>query len=129
MLNREALLAGGAALTVERVELPALGDAAFVREMTVAERDRFEEIIVTETSPDYRAELLARSLCDEAGKRLFTDADAKLLHDLGAARLQPAFAVAMRLSALRTSDLEELSKNWRGEADAGSSSASRSGSE
>jgi hypothetical protein len=129
MLTRDALLSGAASLTIERVELPALGDAVFVRELTLAERDRFEQIVLTETNPDYRAELLVRSLCDEAGKRLFPDADAKLLHDLGAARLQPAFATAMRLSALRTSDLEELTKNWQGEPDGASSSGSPATSE
>ena len=123
MLTREQLL-HPAPLAVERVDLPAFGDAVFVRELTLGERDRFEEAILTKPQPDYRGELLVRSLCDQDGKRLFTDGETELFKDLGAARLQPAFATAMRLSALRTSDLEELSKNWTGEPEGASSSDS-----
>ena len=127
MLTRDQLLQA-MPLAVERVDLPAFGDAVFVRELTVSERDKFEEILITRPAPDYRAELLVRCLCDQEGKRLFTDGETELFKDLGAARLQPAFATAMRLSALRTSDLEELAKNWQGEPGDASSSDSPSGS-
>jgi hypothetical protein len=127
MLSRDQLLQA-MPLAVERVDLPAFGDTVFVRELTLGERDRFEERILTKPAPDYRAELLVRSLCEENGKRLFTDGETELFKDLGAARLQPAFATAMRLSALRTSDLEELAKNWQGGPGDASSSDSPSGS-
>jgi hypothetical protein len=127
MLTRDQLLQARP-LAVERVSLPAFGDAVFVRELTVSERDGFEGKVYAAPSPDFRGELLARSLCDEAGKRLFEDDEVKCLVSLGAAAMQPAFMVAMRLSALRVSDLEELLGNSIGEAVGGSSSVSPSGS-
>jgi len=110
MLTREQILEAGARVVVEEVNLPALGGVVRVRGLSLAERDRFEEVVLNKAAPDYRGELLVRSLVGEDGRRLCGDDEIEKLATLNAAALQPAFAAAMRLSALRVSDLEELGK-------------------
>ena len=57
-----------------------------------------------------RAKLVARSVVDESGARVFDDADVLKLSDKSAAGLQRVFEVAQRLSGLSDEDVDELVK-------------------
>ena len=57
-----------------------------------------------------RAKLASMSICDESGKRIFTDADMAQLSGKSAVALQRVFEVARRLSGLGDGDVEELTK-------------------
>jgi hypothetical protein len=117
MLSREEILRADD-LTRERLEVPEWGGALTVRAMTGAERDAFESAILTRRGQTFdvnmrnvRAKLAAWTVVDEAGARLFTEADVEQLSQKSAAALQRVFDVASRLSGLSRADVEELAKN------------------
>jgi hypothetical protein len=58
-----------------------------------------------------RAKLVALTVVDEDGNRIFSDEDAEALGKKSAAALDRIFAVAQRLSGLRPEDVEELAGN------------------
>jgi len=58
-----------------------------------------------------RARFAVLTICDEAGKRLFSDADATKLGAKSAAALDRVFAVSQRLNGFSETDCEELIKN------------------
>ncbi len=60
---------------------------------------------------DMRSKLVARSIVDEAGKRIFGDGDIKALSGKSAAVLDRLFTVASRLSGMSQDDVDELAKN------------------
>jgi hypothetical protein len=102
----------------EEVHMPEWGGSVLVRGMTGSERDAFEGSIVelkgNKSSVDMRnirAKLVALTVVDEAGERLFSQADVELLGGKSAAALQRIFEVAQRLSGLTQADVEELAKN------------------
>lgn len=105
-------------LPFEDVDVPEWGGHVRVRALTGTERDAFEASIVerrgnrTEFNPiNMRAKLVALTVIDENGNRLFTDADIEALGKKSAIALDRVFQVAQRLSGLRPEDLEEMTKN------------------
>lgn len=123
MLSRDAILEADD-LARERVAVPEWGkppdDFVFVRGLTGAERDAFEQskYVRVPDSDDLelslknlRARLAVLSVCDEAGKRLFADDDAALLGGKNAVALARIYEVAARLSGLTVEAREADSKN------------------
>jgi hypothetical protein len=115
-------------LPVEVVPVPEWGMDVRVRALSGAERDAYEASCMKKTGAkgavemtfeNVRARLVARSVVDEAGARVFTDADVVALGGKNAAALNRLFEVAQRLSGLRGEDFEELLGN-SGSAPAGS---------
>lgn len=136
ILTKDDILARGAKLAMELVEVPELGGAVHVREMTGAERDSWEAetIDMSGRSPrmrleNARARLLVRTICDADGNRLFSDADIDVVGALSAAALDRLFTVAARLSRITAADLKELEGNSPAGASAGSGSGSPGSSE
>jgi len=122
LLSRDQILAVQD-LKHEDVDVPEWGGTVRVQELTADQRDAVEasmtEITMTDggfaakITPDkviatFRARLAAYSIVDEAGKRLFTDADMVALGAKSSAALQRVYNVAIRLSAFSKSDVEEL---------------------
>lgn len=117
LLTRDAILQAQD-LPTERVVVPEWNGEVLVRALTGAERDAFEQSIVEQRGKstrmnlqNLRAKLVALTVVDEEGKRLFSDEDAKLLGQKSAAALNRIFEVAQRLSGLRPEDVEELAGN------------------
>ena len=114
MLNREAILQTDD-LPRELVQVPEWGGDVYVRTLTGTERDAFEQSMVGKKSKmnldNVRARFAVLTICDEAGKRLFADEDAKVLGDKSAAALDRVFAVAQRLNGFSSEDAEDLAKN------------------
>ena len=118
MLTRDAILAASD-LPRELVEVPEWGGSVYVATMTGTERDAFEAAILDlkrrgaakVNLENVRAKLLVRVLVDEAGNRLFSDADAEVLGRKSAAALDRLWAVAQRLNAMTDRDVEDLRKN------------------
>lgn len=113
MLDRTAIL-GKLDLKREAVAVPEWGDSVFIREMTAGERDEWESQVWGENPPHkdrLRAALVAYTLCDDKGVRLFTADDITALEKLGAAALHRVFEAAMRLNQLRKEDMEAVAKN------------------
>lgn len=117
ILTRDAILQAED-LPRELVEVPEWGGCVYVRALTGAERDAFEASVVEQRGKstkmnlrNIRAKLVALTIVDEEGTRLFSDADVKLLGQKSAAALDKLFEVAQRLSGLKDEDVEELAKN------------------
>lgn len=117
MLTRDEILAAED-LPVEIVYVPEWGGSVFVRTLTGSERDKFEEDTIQGkgknrrvTLQNIRARLVALTVCDESGTRLFQPADVARLGLKSAAALDRVFSVAQRLSGLTDDDVEELVKN------------------
>ncbi|MCC6347888.1 MAG: hypothetical protein IT388_11925 [Nitrospirales bacterium] len=117
LLNKDQIL-GAQDLTHEDVHVPEWGGTVRIRMMTGSERDAFEAAVyetkgkdVTVNRENFRAQLLARVLVDEEGKRLFSDAEIKALGSKSAAALNRLFPVAQKLNGLAADDVEELTKN------------------
>ena len=112
ILNREAIL-NIQDLKTEEVEVPEWGGAVLVRALTGAERDQFEATVVETKGKNTRvnlvnarAKLVAMSVVDEEGNKLFTPADVAALGKKSAAALARIFDVAMRLAGISEKDIE-----------------------
>jgi hypothetical protein len=117
LLNRDQILQAQD-IARESVAVPEWGGEVLVRGLTGQERDAYEATIMRLNGTNAqmnlmnaRAKLVARSVIDESGERLFGDDDVALLAKKSAAALERVFNVAQRLSGLSKSDMEELSKN------------------
>jgi len=132
LLTRETILAADD-LGRELVNVPEWGGDVYVRGLTGKERDAFEAGMIdqrgksqTVNLQNIRAKLAGLSICDESGKRIFTDADLAALAGKSAVALNRVFEVARRLSGLGDDDVKELAKELEENPFAGSPSASPS---
>lgn len=117
-------------LATEEIYVPEWNGWVRVRAITGSERDAYEASLVqrkgkkTELNPsNMRAKLIALSVVDEEGRRLFTDTDVEALGKKSGAALDRVFAVAQRLSGLRDEDMEELAGNSGSDQSGDSTSA------
>jgi hypothetical protein len=118
MLTRDMILAADD-LPKELVEVPEWGGSVYVRCLTGTERDAWEASVVEmgkdgKTKPNMenlRAKLVARTLCDEDGARVFSDGDVAVLGAKSAAAMDRLYAVAARLSKISKEDESELLGN------------------
>ena len=122
MLTRGAIL-GKQDAKIEEVHVPEWvdengDDLVYVRGMTGAERDAFEAETYLKRTEDgqqnyvnFRARLCIRAICDETGKRIFSDNDVDFLGAKQASALDRVFAAAQRLAGIGRKDVEEMTKN------------------
>lgn len=118
MFTKEQLLAFG--VKQEKVEFE--GGFVYVRGMDGTERDRWEQTTLqaqqkskSEIYDHMRASIVARTVCDEKGNRLFSDEDIPKVSKMSAAVLDRMYVVGARLSGVSKSDAEELAKNLEGD--------------
>jgi hypothetical protein len=125
LLDKSSILAASD-LRHEDVSVPAWGGSVRVRTMTGAERDEFRTAISTDEGGvpigKFAAALLAACLVNEAGERLFSEADIDALQKKSAASLDAPAAVAMRLNGLGGQAVEEAVKNSEADQNADSGS-------
>jgi hypothetical protein len=107
-------------ISIEKVEVPEWGGYVYVKGLTGSERDQFEASLVTGRGKEstvnmanIRAKLISLTICDEAGVRLFAEADAPAIGKKSAAALQRIFEVAQRLSRIGNDDIKELSEGLK----------------
>ena len=117
LLTKEQIL-GASDIVKEKVKVPEWGGEVYVKGLTGAERDKFESSIIEMRGTtqkfnmiNVRAKLACFALCDETGKRLFTDEEVNELAKKSANALQRVFDVAQKLSGIGNSDVESLLKN------------------
>lgn len=97
-----------------RVEVPEWGGDVFVRVMSVGERDEYERqwIGKKETGiENFRTQYLARVLCDDKGKLLFSREQIAALAQKSGAVMGRLFDVAMRHNKMTEEDVKELGKS------------------
>ena len=113
LLNREAILSVKDTHQ-EVVHVEEWGGSVCIRAMSGAERDDFRAAIEgTDTSlvGKYEAPLLALTLVDEEGKRLFTIDDVEALRAKSAKVLDKLTQIAMRVNGMSEEAQEEAAKN------------------
>jgi len=118
MLNREDILKADD-LPFEDVEVPEWGGIVRVRALMASERDRGEAMTYLDskgnvtTPQDIRAKLVAFCCVDDEGNRLFSEDDISALAKKSARAMNRLWAVASRLSAVLSSDVDALAKNGK----------------
>lgn len=100
------------------VAVPEWGGEVLVSTMSGSARDAWEQSLLTrrngKTEPNMenmRARLVAATVVDEAGQRLFSDADVEALGRKSAAALERVCKVAQSLNAIGEAELEDLKGN------------------
>jgi hypothetical protein len=132
LLTKSAILAADD-LKTEDVDVPEWGGTVRVRAFSGRERDAFEASLVRGDGKDrkvdltnMRARLVALTVVDDSGQKVFTQDDVDLLGAKSGAALDRVFSVAQELNGLSGADVEELTKNSSGAPSADSISASPS---
>lgn len=100
-------------LETEKITVPEWGCDVNISTMTGTERDAFDQSLVVDgrrNIDNLRARLLVKTLVDDDGARLFTDAEAVDLGKKSAAAIDRCFDVAQRLNGLGAVQ-EEIAKN------------------
>ena len=106
-------------LKSEQVEVPEWDGAVLVRTMTGADRDAFESSLVpvgadgvrVSDLTNMRAKLVAMTVIDESGCRMFAETDVEALSRKSAAAIDRVYQVAQRLNALGAKAEEVAVKN------------------
>jgi hypothetical protein len=119
-LTRDAIL-GAQDMVREEVPVPEWGGSVFIRSMSGTERDAWEQSLVVPEGKagkpgkadvrNIRARLVAFCAVDEAGQRLFADADVQALGAKNAAALDRCARVAQRINGLTPEALEDAKGN------------------
>ncbi len=102
----------------EDVPVPEWGGTVRVVTLTGNERDAIEASMIVGKGKNkdislanLRAKVVARSVVDEEGKRIFEDEDIAALGRKSTAALNRVYEVAQRLSGITQEDVDELTKN------------------
>lgn len=117
-LTKEAILAADD-LKKEVVDIEEWGGSVGVRTMTAAERDVYESSLISRDSAgnmitdtrNMRAKLVALTLVDEAGARLFTETEIEALTAKSADVMHRLSEVAQRLNGMGAKAVETAEKN------------------
>lgn len=116
LLSREAILNVNDIKT-EEVPVSEWGGVVMVKGLSGTERNDFEQSLISKKGKDVQmnmknatAKLVALSVVDEDGKRIFQDADIESLGRKSGAALSRVYAVASRLSGLSDDDMKELTE-------------------
>lgn len=112
-LTAEQILAADD-LGLKRIEVPEWGGDVYLRVMSVGERDSYERqwIGKKETGiANFRTQYLARVLCDETGKLLFTREQTEALATKSGAVMGRLFDAAMKHNSMTEEDVQELGKS------------------
>ena len=118
MLTRDQILEAPD-LKTEAVQVPEWGGSVLVRSMNGADRDAFEASMITTLAdgtrkPDManmRAKLVALTVVDEAGNRLFDITDVARLALKSATALERVFIAAQRLNGIGPASEDDAVKN------------------
>lgn len=118
ILGRADILAATADLVTQTVEVPEWGGSVIVRSMTGADRDAFEATLIVEVdgkrkvdSTNMRAKLVAMTVVDENGLRLFGPDDIAALNARSAAALERVVKVAQALNGMGAEAVAAAEKN------------------
>ena len=100
---------------MEKVEIPEWDGFVYVREMTSAARDAFEEMTfdlgqdgaVQKKMDNYRAKFVVFSACDESGDLIFSRDDVEWLGTKQASAVNKIFQVGSKLNGLTGKEAEK----------------------
>lgn len=115
----------------EAVDVPEWGGSVLVRTMTGADRDTFEASLITRLDDgtrkpnmtNMRSKLVALTVVDEAGNRVFDVSDVDRLALKAAAALERVFTAAQRINGMGAKAEADALKNSVADLSASSTSA------
>lgn len=115
MLTRDQILSAPDPAPM-KVHVKEWGDDVFVKVMSGAERAGWEAIAFDDddkavTRERFRATVVAKTVCDEAGNLLFGDEDIDALAQKPAPPIVRLSRIGMRINRLRGEDVDEETKN------------------
>ena len=117
ILSKDQILSAND-LKFDIVSVPEWGGEVRISTMTGTERDEYEQTIINgrgddkkSTIKNIRALLVAYSIVDEEGNRMFSKDEIDDLGKKSVYALDRVFAAASKLSALSQADIEELAGN------------------
>jgi hypothetical protein len=108
MALSKADILGANDIKITKVDVPEWGGEVYVRTLKGVERDQFEDQYQQSKMQNFRARFLVLALCDEAGVRVFSDDDAKLLAEKSSAVLGSLFDKAWEINAMSTKAVDDL---------------------
>jgi hypothetical protein len=130
ILTRDEILKADDMKT-ERVDVPEWGGTVIVKSLSGRQRDEFEGSMIEQrrgkavmNTANMRAKLVAWSVVDETGDRLFTNGDITDLGEHSASAVNRIYTVAAKMSGLSDEDVDEMV--GKSERSPGSSSSSHS---
>ncbi|MFF8768491.1 hypothetical protein ACF07Q_28585 [Nocardiopsis dassonvillei] len=112
----------------ETVHVPQWGGSVRIRSLDGKERDIFEKSLVDKKTgapskvENARARLVAWTVVDADGRRIFSQGDIEALGKKSAAALDKVFTAARKLSGMTDEDLAELVEDFDVTPDGASSS-------
>ena len=111
ILSKDAILAADD-LPRESVSVPEWGGEVLVRTMSGTDRDAFEASLLEKEGrmANVRARLVALTLCDARGDRLFGDGEIATLGRKSARALDRVFSVAQRLNGIGVDQVDAAKK-------------------
>lgn len=120
-LNRDQILSA-ADRPSQTVPVPEWGGDVIVATMDGALRAEYEDTLLEDKSGKRRLRAVIVSLCavDEAGNRLFTEADVDALQSKSGCALDRVFDAAIKLNKLTKADMDALEGNSETGQSAGS---------
>lgn len=113
LLSKEQILQA-VDLETKTLEVPEWGGTVSIRALSAAERIRWEQEVFPNgvvDSEKFLTALVARSLVDESGKRLFADEEFAALGDKNPAVLARLREEAAKLNKIGTDDQKDAEKN------------------
>jgi hypothetical protein len=117
MLTREQIL-GAQDIRIEPVEVPEWGGVVYVKRMSCRAAEEYQDWLMARQNgdgslkmADLRASLLARVLCDDQGRLLFSEDDIGALGEKDSAVMARLFQAAQKASGLVDDAVEETEKN------------------
>lgn len=97
-----------------KVEVPEWGGDVYIRVMSVGERDSYERMWIGKRESgveNFRTEYLARVLCDDKGKLLFTKQQTESLASKSGAVMGRLFDAAMKHNYMQEDAVEQVGKS------------------
>lgn len=111
MLSRDFILSIND-LKPEKLEVPEWGGYVYIRKLTGRERGEIESYSRNgKDLSDFRALLAVRCVCDENGKRLFTDADQAAIGQKSAEALDRILLAVTKANALGEQGVREAGES------------------
>jgi hypothetical protein len=116
ILTKDAILAARD-FDVVRIDVPEWGGEVCLRPLSCREVERFQDELASRRINDdrfklvdLRASLLAKAICDEDGRPIFTDTDMEALGEKNNAVMDRLFSKAREISGI-TATVEDEEKN------------------
>lgn len=110
-LNKQDIEKADATPRVVELDVPEWGGSVFIGIMSGEDRERWEIESKNLNNFNVRATLIARTLVDENGNRLFTDQDVEKINKKSWKPIQRIFDKSVQVNLIGDDNIEKQAKN------------------